>query len=91
MFPIGWKLPARLAAGDCRLSSLSTGSVLLTGVIADLGVGGTDAGLTPVLRAAEYGVEGVKVVRPPHRWHLTFSLEPAASCDMLPRRLLRFG
>lgn len=78
----------RRAAGDCKLRSFSTGSVLDTGVMTELGVCGPEAGLKFV-DTPWYGVDGVKMLLPPHLVHLGFS--PALSEDRLPRRPLRFG
>lgn len=55
------KRPNRLAAGDWRLRSRSTGSVLVTGVAIDPGVYAV-AGLL----LAVYGVDGAKMLFPPH-------------------------
>ena len=75
----------RRTAGDCRLRLFRPGKVRDTGVFAEPGVGGTDAGLIPE------GVDGIKVLRPPHLAHFGFSPEALASVDKLPRRPVRFG
>ena len=82
-------LPMRRAAGDCKLKSLSTGRVLETGVIAELGVCGP-AGLGLPDCRLEKGVDGAKMLLPPHFAHLAF-FPPAPSEDWLLRRPLRFG
>lgn len=65
MLLFGNCLPMRRAAGDCRLRSLNTGNVRDTGVLIDAGVC-AEAGLLPVELMLEYGVEGAKMLRPPH-------------------------
>ena len=63
------------------------GSVLVTGVAAELGVGGTE-----LVVAAGKGADGVRIVLPPHFWHLCFSpAEPGWSDVRLLRRPFRFG
>lgn len=82
-----YSLPIRRPAGDCKLRSRSTGSVLVTGVIADPGVGGTEP-----LCAPEDGVKGVRIVLPPHLWHFGFSpADPGVSPVRLLRRPVRLG
>lgn len=55
------KRPDRLAAGDWRLRSRNTGSVLVTGVARGPGVLAV-AGLL----LAVYGVDGANMLFPPH-------------------------
>lgn len=84
MFGRNGRPDIRRAAGDCRLRSLSTGNVLEIGVPADPGVGGTEELVK--------GVEGVRMLLPPHLWHLGFSpTDPEPSLERLLRRPLRFG
>jgi len=86
--------PRRLIAGDCKLKSRMTGSVLEIGVRAEPGVGGRETGLAAWEAAvvAAYGVDESRMLRPPHFGHLAFS--PAAvvwSEDRLLRLPLRLG
>ena len=89
---LGNTRPMRRLAGDCRLRSRRTGRVRLTGVMAWPGVGGTEAGLTPDADALVKGVEGARMLRPPHLTHLGLSpAEPGVSDERLFRLPLRLG
>ena len=86
MFLGGYGRAILQVAGDCRLRSRNTGNVLATGVIAEPGVGGTE-----LLFTAGNGVEGVRIVLPPHFWHFGFSPADPGVSDRLFRRPFRLG